>query len=208
MEHFFSETVALNSSNDAGLDRDWYGRSSWGSSGYTRKSVCQQQSLLRYREGSDFLHSQAHRRELLDILTSFIPIENVKFSKRLTKIEQHVEGAVLHFADGEIVQASLVVGADGIQSIVRKHVLQPLFPDEVEPIYADSYAYRAVISMSEAKEILGDLTDTAKMYVGQDRNVVTYRISGGDVSQIRLDLLHEALTALPAPGIQLPSLRI
>lgn len=124
---------------------------------------------------------QAHRRELLDILTSFIPVGNVKFSKRLTRIGQRDDKAVLHFADGEIIQASLVVGADGVQSIVRDHVLRPFFPDEIEPIYAESYAYRAVIPMDEAKEILGNLTDTAKMYAGQDRNVVTYRITGGDV---------------------------
>lgn len=138
---------------------------------------------------SDSHQSQAHRRELLEILTSFIPVENVKFSKRLTKIGQNEKQAVLHFADGEIVRASVVVGADGIQSIVRDHVLRPLFPDEVEPIYAHSYAYRAVISMDEAKEILGDLTDTAKIYVGQDRNVVTYRITGGDVSPDREALI-------------------
>ncbi|KAF2166412.1 hypothetical protein M409DRAFT_23052 [Zasmidium cellare ATCC 36951] len=142
-----------------GLDKDWYGRSSWGSPNYTRKS--------------------AHRKELLDILTSFIPIENVKFSKRLSNLEQHGDKAVLHFSDGEVVKASVVVGADGIQSVVRDHVLRPLSPDQVEPVYAQSYAYRAVIPMEAANEILGDLTDTAKIYVGQDRNVVTYRITGG-----------------------------
>lgn len=115
-------------------------------------------------------------------MTSFIPAENVEFSKRLVKIVQREGDNMLHFADGETVRANVVVGADGIQSVVRDHVLQPLFPDEVLPMYADSYAYRAVISMNEAKEILGDLTDTAKIYVGQGRNVVTYRITGGDVS--------------------------
>ncbi|KAK4500147.1 hypothetical protein PRZ48_008333 [Zasmidium cellare] len=117
--------------------------------------------------------------ELLDILTSFIPIEKVKFGKRLSKINQHDDKATLHFADGETVDASVVVGGDGIQSVVRDHILRPLFPEQFEPVYAQSYAYRAVISMKTAKEILGDLTDTAKIYVGQGRNVVTYRITGG-----------------------------
>jgi salicylate hydroxylase len=36
--------------------------------------------------------------------------------------------------------------------------------------------------MAEAREILGDLTDTAKIYLGEKRLVVTYRVSGGSVS--------------------------
>lgn len=115
-------------------------------------------------------------------MTSFIPIENVFFSKRLEKIEQLDDKVLLHFSDGEVVKSSLLVGADGIKSIVRKHVLGSLYPDQVQPIYDHSYAYRAVIPMAEANEILGDLTDTAKIYAGKDRMIVTYRITGGAVS--------------------------
>jgi salicylate hydroxylase len=125
---------------------------------------------------------QAHRKALLDIMTSFIPIENVKFSKRLTNIEQHSDRVVLSFADETSAQASIVVGGDGIQSTVRKHVLEPICPSQVQPVYAGSYCYRAVLPMIEAYEILGDLTDTAKFFFGRERGCVTYRISGGEVS--------------------------
>jgi 2-polyprenyl-6-methoxyphenol hydroxylase-like FAD-dependent oxidoreductase len=57
-------------------------------------------------------------------MTSFIPIENVRFSKRLTEIEQHPDKVVLEFADGDVAEASVLAGADGIQSGVRKHVLE------------------------------------------------------------------------------------
>lgn len=138
----------------------------------------------REREVSDFLlGGQAHRREVLDILTSFIPRDRVQFNKRLTDIEQREDHVVLSFADGTVAKAALVVGADGIQSIVREHVLRSIDPEGIAPKYANSYAYRAVIPMADAKEILGDrLTDTAKMYLGKDRLVVTYRVSGGAVS--------------------------
>lgn len=121
----------------------------------------------------------------------------MKFSKRLAKIEQKGDRVVLHFSDGEVVAASVLVGSDGIQSVARQHVLESLHSEQVEATYANSYAYRAVISMADAKEILGDLTDTAKMYVGQNRIVVTYRISGGAVSShafLKRDLV---LTVLP-----------
>lgn len=114
-------------------------------------------------------------------MTSFIPIDTVKFSKRLTKIEQHPDKVTLTFADGEVVEASCLVGADGIMSVVREHVLKPSHPEQAKPVFADSYCYRGVIPIAEAEEILGDLTDVAKFYFGDKRSGVTYRISGGDV---------------------------
>jgi 2-polyprenyl-6-methoxyphenol hydroxylase-like FAD-dependent oxidoreductase len=114
-------------------------------------------------------------------MTSFIPIEHVKFSKRLTDIEQHPDRVVLKFADGEVAEASVLAGADGIKSTVRRHVLGPIYPNQVAPIYADSYCYRAVIPMSEAYEILGDLTDVAKFFFGHNRGGISYRISEGQV---------------------------
>lgn len=119
-------------------------------------------------------------------MTSFIPLENVKFSKRLATIEQYPDGVILKFADGENAEASVLAGADGIKSGVRKHVLEPLCPEQVEPVYADAYCYRAVISMAEADEIMGDLTDVAKFFFGRDRSAVTYRITGGKVGAAEL----------------------
>lgn len=116
-------------------------------------------------------------------MTSFIPIENVKFDKKLTEIEQHAGGVVLRFADGEVAEASVVAGADGIKSTVREHVLSTTNPSQVDPVYANAYCYRGVIPMAEAKEIFGDLTDVAKFYFGYKRGAVTYRISGGEVSR-------------------------
>ena len=125
---------------------------------------------------------QAHRVKLLEILTSFIPIEHVKFGKKLVNIEQFSDKVSLTFGDGEVESCSILVGADGIQSTVRRHVLALTFPSEVDPVYAQAYCYRAVIPMEEAEAILGDLTDVAKFYFGYKRCAVTYRISEGRVS--------------------------
>lgn len=114
-------------------------------------------------------------------MTSYIPIEKVKFGKKLTHIQQLPEKVMLTFADGEVVETSALFGADGIKSVVREHVLEPVFPSQVEPVYADSYCYRGVIPITEAESILGDLTDVAKFYFGDKRSCVTYRISGGSV---------------------------
>ncbi|KAF3051814.1 hypothetical protein E8E11_002995 [Didymella keratinophila] len=156
-QHVFFEGLLLE--EGLGQDQSWYGKSAWGHTNFARKS--------------------AHRKALLDIMTRFIPMESVNFNKRLTDIEQHPDKVVLRFADGEVAQASMLAGADGISSMVRKHVLESLYPSEVEPVYADAYCYQAVIFMQQAEEILGDLTDVAKFYFGYKRSAVTYRISGG-----------------------------
>ncbi|KAJ3527323.1 hypothetical protein NM208_g10755 [Fusarium decemcellulare] len=134
----------------------WYGRSGWGHPNYIRKS--------------------AHRKELLDIMTSFIPIEKVHFNKRLASVEQGLAAVTLKFSDGTTAEADILAGADGIKSTIRDHVLGDTFPSQVAPVYAGAYCYRAVIPMSEAYEILGDLTDVAKFYFGHNRSAVTYRI--------------------------------
>ncbi|KAK4553795.1 hypothetical protein LTR86_008970 [Recurvomyces mirabilis] len=113
-------------------------------------------------------------------MTTFIPTESVRFGKRLTEIHQDQHGVSLAFADGEVAHASVLAGADGIKSMVRKHVLEPSHLEEVAAVYADAYCYRAVISIAEAEAILEDLTGVAKFYFGKDRSAVTYRISGGE----------------------------
>ena len=141
-------------------------------------------------------------------MTSFIPLENVRFSKRLTAIEERPDKVVLKFADGDILEASVLAGSDGIKSGVRKHVLESLYPNEVDPVYADAYCYRAVIPMSEANVIMGDLTDVAKFYFGHDRSAVSYRITKGEVSELRTEKSSWIMTNVYATiGVQLPPLR-
>jgi 2-polyprenyl-6-methoxyphenol hydroxylase-like FAD-dependent oxidoreductase len=152
---------------------------------------------------------QAHRRDLLEIMTSFIPLENVKFSKRLTTIGQHPDKVILKFADGEVAKTSVLAGADGIKSGVRKHVLESLYPEQVDPVYADAYCYRAVIPMAEAEEIMGDLTDVAKFFFGYGRSGVSYRITGGKVgtAELRDGRFGNLSNARATIGVQLPALR-
>lgn len=115
-------------------------------------------------------------------MTSFFPIENVKFSKKLIAIKEHPEKVVLEFEDGEVATACILAGADGIASTVRKHLLRPTHPEQEAPVFAGAYCYRGIMPMSEAYEILGDQTDVAKIYFGKNKGCVTYRITQGEVS--------------------------
>lgn len=62
-----------------------------------------------------------HRADLQMILAEEIGFENIKLSKRLSKIEQG-NGYQLTFEDGSFVNTDVVIGADGIKSVVRQQV--------------------------------------------------------------------------------------
>jgi salicylate hydroxylase len=84
--------------------------------------------------------TSAHRKDLLDIMTSLIPIETVRFGKKAVKIQQGDSKAHITFADGEVVEADAVVGADGgNRGVSRPAVLAERYPDEVSTTYTGKY---------------------------------------------------------------------
>lgn len=49
---------------------------------------------------------------------------DISFDKRATNIEETLSGVQLTFADGEVSSYDLVIGADGIHSFTRSHILR------------------------------------------------------------------------------------
>jgi salicylate hydroxylase len=131
----------------------------WGSQSYTRTG--------------------AHRKDLLDIMTALMPEGCVTFKKRINGITDVADGVELQFEDGERTRVSAVIGCDGVKGFTRGHVLSPQYADQVLPKYAHQYAYRAIIPIEDARKILGDLANDARMYFGKKVNLSTYVISEG-----------------------------
>jgi len=74
------------------------------------------------------------------LLRDAFPPDHYHRGRGLTRLEQNEDKVRAHFSDGEIVEADLLVGADGIRSTVR----QQCFP-HVAPCYAGYCAWRALI---------------------------------------------------------------
>lgn len=77
------------------------------------------------------------------LLRDAFPPDRYHRGRGLAKFTQDANKALAHFSDGEIVEADLLVGADGIRSTVRQQCL----PD-VTPRYAGYCAWRALIAES------------------------------------------------------------
>ncbi|KAF4626969.1 hypothetical protein G7Y89_g11187 [Cudoniella acicularis] len=127
-----------------------------------------------------FERSSAHRRALLEVMRNLIPEGTVRFGKRVVGIAQLGGEVELRFEDGEVVVADVVVGCDGIKGMTRKVVLQSRFPEEVAAKYTNTYAYRGIAPMEEAKEIVGDYAKDAKWFMMEKRGWAMYPISKGE----------------------------
>ncbi|SHE35329.1 2-polyprenyl-6-methoxyphenol hydroxylase [Seinonella peptonophila] len=58
--------------------------------------------------------------------------DRVHFGKEALRAETESDGATLHFSDGSYIHASLVVGADGVNSVLRKQFLPDYEPDDID----------------------------------------------------------------------------
>lgn len=75
------------------------------------------------------------------LLRDAFPPEHYRRGRGLAKFTQDADRVRAHFFDGEIIEADLLVGADGIRSTVRQQCLP-----EVRPRYAGYSAWRALIA--------------------------------------------------------------
>ncbi len=86
---------------------------------------------------------------LFDAVRETLGPDAVRTNHHLDHFEQNDEGVVAHFVDratGEMIheeRADLLVGADGINSVVR----QQLYPDEGPPVYSENVLYRGTTMM-------------------------------------------------------------
>jgi len=93
-----------------------------------------------------------------------LPQGMVHLGHKLETIEDKGGRSVLTFTNGKTVEADLVVGADGIKSVVREQ----LFSGK-GPVFSGEHAYRAVISADDAHGMVVD--DNLRMYMGRGTKV-------------------------------------
>lgn len=77
--------------------------------------------LTQYEKKYEVCNVAIHRGELQKILANEIGFDNINLSKRLTKIEKN-ELFKLTFQDNSTIDSKLIIGADGINSVVRNQL--------------------------------------------------------------------------------------
>ena len=110
-----------------------------------------------------------HRVALLQALGEHV---DVRLGRRCVGIDETSTGVELRFADGTTAQADVVVGADGVHSVIRPHVAGP-----VRGRYSGTVGYRGLVPV-EAMPSLPDPTPL-QFWAGPGRHVLHYAIDGG-----------------------------
>ncbi|KAI8935615.1 hypothetical protein NX059_007144 [Plenodomus lindquistii] len=128
-----------------------------------------------------------HRAHFLDELVKLMPDGLRRFVRSLSRSQRQkavqVSDAVLHFADGTSAVHSAVLGCDGIKSKTRAIVLGD--SDATSAVFSGKYAYRGLIPMTKAVEIMGPVVPkTPQMYMEYHGHVLTFPIANGTIMNV------------------------
>lgn len=128
--------------------------------------------------------SSVHRARFLDELVKLVPERVAHFGKRLETVEEGGEGVTLKFADGTTASHTAVIGCDGVKSRVRAMVLGAEHP-ATQPSFSGKYAYRGLIPMDSAAEMIGEeVSVNATMYMGDGGHMLTFPIEHGKTMNV------------------------
>jgi salicylate hydroxylase len=110
-----------------------------------------------------------HRADLLDAIKAAVPQDWVRLGARCTGVTLHSGGARLSFADGSTAGADIVIGADGMHSVVRAAITGPSRPRD-----AGMCAFRALVPAEQAPPVARRAAQT--VWLGPGRHLVHYPI--------------------------------
>jgi salicylate hydroxylase len=114
----------------------------------------------------------AHRADLHDAIRLAVPSSAVRLGRRCTSIS--IDGAhpVLRFADGEETEADVVIGADGVHSVIRGAITAPS-----PAAYSGLCAFRALVPAQDAPAFARRPAQT--LWIGPGHHLVHYPVSAG-----------------------------
>ncbi|MCJ2877404.1 FAD-dependent monooxygenase [Rhizobium pusense] len=119
---------------------------------------------------------QVHRADLHALLASAVPSERLRLATKIVEAGQEADHAWVKLADGDVIKADVVIGADGIRSAVRKAV-----GPAPEPKYTGMTAFRGLIP---ASKVPASVERVAANWQGPRGHVIHYYLRGFEMLNI------------------------
>ncbi|KAI0060945.1 FAD/NAD-P-binding domain-containing protein [Artomyces pyxidatus] len=150
-----------------------------------------------------------HRRafaSLLDALVTYLDpnLATSHFNKRCFEIvpsSSNPSRSVLHFADGTSHEADVVLGADGIKSVVRRSVMGEEASKKAL-VWTNAYAYRGLVKM-EAVQLAGipkTVSSRPICWMGEGKHAVSFPINEGRMFNVVCVVTDHAFPMGEAPS--------
>jgi salicylate hydroxylase len=112
-----------------------------------------------------------HRADLLALLAEQLPPGTVRTGHRCTSFSQDADGATVGFANGTTARADVVIGADGIHSVLQAFVVEP-----AQPVFSGVVAYRGLVPRLDEYP-----ADTMRMWVGERKHFLVFPVRAGQL---------------------------
>ena len=111
-----------------------------------------------------------HRADLIAILAAAVPPERLHVGHRLVSLTDHGDRVAARFADGKPVTSDLLIGADGIHSVVRSAMLGP-----EAPTFTGCVAYRGLVPVERIRHL--HIPVEAQNWMGPGQHLVQYYVA-------------------------------
>jgi len=110
-----------------------------------------------------------HRGDFHALMTQAVTPGTIRFGKRVASVDDTGDAVRLIFSDGSVETADIVIGADGVNSRIREHLL-----GAEPPRYTGYVAHRAVFPAS----LLGNKPyDMCVKWWSEDRHMMVYYVT-------------------------------
>lgn len=129
---------------------------------------------FREHYSAPFIH--IHRADLLNIFVARLPPEICHFGKKCVGVAQTEGGARADFQDGSSFEADLILGADGVRSVVRASVF-----GAGDLRWTGHQCYRALVHTGG---VVDYVAPESSFWMGPNAHVVTYYVKGGTAVNI------------------------
>ena len=114
-----------------------------------------------------------HRADLVDFLAAKLPPGVVHTGHRGVGFEQNGERCRVTFANGETVEADIVIAADGIHSELRRFVTPPS-----QPVFHGTAAYRGLV---ETTAVPDWNINAWQMWLGPSKHFLAFPVRAGQL---------------------------
>jgi salicylate hydroxylase len=131
-----------------------------------------------HREKHGAAYYQMHRRDLHDALVQALRAvapDAVRLDAPVRQVYEDTEAAEVELVNGERLRADLVVGADGVKSVVRQHVL-----GADKPVFTGQVVWRVLVPVERIPQALRtDVVST--IWCGPHNHGVMYYLRSGQL---------------------------